>query len=330
MTEGRRRFQARANPPCAIPVGPVDLLHPVNEGWTAMGREIKRVPLDFDWPLKQVWHGFLNPLYAAEPCSVCDGDGSSPEARRLKNQWYGYEPFSPEDRDSTPFTPDTFVVRSLAERNVKRSPEYYGSGAWAVEREARRLCEHFNSSWSYHLNQGDVDALVEAGRLYDFTHEWRPGEGWTPRFLAVNPTPQEVNEWSLSGLGHDSINQWIVVEAECKRLGVPAFCAACAGQGDVWPSKDAEAAYEAWERAEPPAGEGWQLWETVSEGSPISPVFATSEELVWHLVINEGHSESSARAFVASGWAPSGISTPDGGFVSGIEGMGLLAREDGE
>jgi hypothetical protein len=23
-----------------------------------MGREIKRVPLDFDWPLDKVWHGF--------------------------------------------------------------------------------------------------------------------------------------------------------------------------------------------------------------------------------------------------------------------------------
>ena len=30
---------------------------------------------------------------------------------------------------------------------------------------------------------------------------------------------------------------------------------------------------------EPPKGEGYQLWETTSEGSPISPVFASAEEL---------------------------------------------------
>lgn len=30
---------------------------------------------------------------------------------------------------------------------------------------------------------------------------------------------------------------------------------------------------------EPPKGEGFQLWETTSEGSPISPVFKTLDEL---------------------------------------------------
>ena len=29
----------------------------------------------------------------------------------------------------------------------------------------------------------------------------------------------------------------------------------------------------------PPQGEGYQLWETTSEGSPVSPVFATLDEL---------------------------------------------------
>lgn len=33
------------------------------------------------------------------------------------------------------------------------------------------------------------------------------------------------------------------------------------------------------ELCEPPKGDGFQLWETVSEGGPISPVFKTPEEL---------------------------------------------------
>jgi hypothetical protein len=34
-----------------------------------------------------------------------------------------------------------------------------------------------------------------------------------------------------------------------------------------------------WRPTEPPSGEGYQLWEIVSEGSPVSPVFALPEEL---------------------------------------------------
>ena len=33
------------------------------------------------------------------------------------------------------------------------------------------------------------------------------------------------------------------------------------------------------ELCEPPTGEGYQLWETTSEGSPVSPVFASLDEL---------------------------------------------------
>jgi hypothetical protein len=33
------------------------------------------------------------------------------------------------------------------------------------------------------------------------------------------------------------------------------------------------------ELCEPPKGNGYQLWETTSEGSPVSPVFETLDEL---------------------------------------------------
>jgi hypothetical protein len=53
-------------------------------------------------------------------------------------------------------------------------------------------------------------------------------------------------------------------------------CKACGGDG-IHP--DSKAAYEAWSETEPPTGDGFQLWETCSEGSPVSPVFATAEAL---------------------------------------------------
>lgn len=78
---------------------------------------------------------------------------------------------------------------------------------------------------------------------------------------------------------------------------------------------------------EPPKGEGWQLWQTVSDG-PISPVFATPDELVawmsqpvpmserksWRPEAYppnpwaQGWKRETAEQFVKSvGWMPSGM-----------------------
>ena len=46
-----------------------------------MGREIKRVPLDFDWPLNKTWEGFLNPHY--KQCRWCLGEGETDEGFQL-------------------------------------------------------------------------------------------------------------------------------------------------------------------------------------------------------------------------------------------------------
>jgi len=246
-----------------------------------MGREIKRVPLDFNWPIDVVWGGYLNPFYKQSiKCPDCEGSGSSPVARKLKDQWYGHEPFKPEDRGSTPFTIDHPIIRRFAERNVTNSPEFYGTGEFAIVHEAKRLCTLFNKSWSHHLNDDDVAALVEANRLYDFTRTWvANGKGWLPKDPPYIPTAKEVNEWSINGMGHDGINQMVVVDAECKRLGYESMCSRCEGSGELWPTEEIQKQSEDWERTDPPAGEGYQLWETVSEGSPISLVFQTPEEL---------------------------------------------------
>src|SRR5579871_6863164 len=53
---------------------------------------------------------------------------------------------------------------------------------------------------------------------------------------------------------------------------------------EVWPGSlvacphgDGESS-DCW-RLDPPVGEGWQRWETTTEGSPSSPVVATAVEL---------------------------------------------------
>jgi hypothetical protein len=64
---------------------------------------------------------------------------------------------------------------------------------------------------------------------------------------------------------------------------------------------------------------GYCFYETVSEGTPLSPIFATTDELADWLVENEGMSPEGARRFVAAGWAPSFISMPETGLISGAD-----------
>lgn len=255
-----------------------------------MGRELKRVPLDFDWPPGQIWKGYLNPHWQyRRECEMCEGTGYSPQAKKLSEQWYGKAPFEPAMTGSEPFTPETPEILQFATRNVERDPEFYTAGftalagkgvrVVAVLAEAARLASLFNGQWCHHLDQDDVQALVDAGRLMDFTHTWSEKNRWQRRTDNYVPTAREVNLWSLFGLGHDGINNWVCVKAKCKRLGVSPTCPCCDGDGDQWPSEETKAAYKAWEQQEPPTGDGFQLWETTSEGSPVSPVFTSLEEL---------------------------------------------------
>lgn len=304
-----------------------------------MGREIKRVPVDFDWPTYEVWQGYLRPDELDEvKCSTCDGSGYSAYAQNLHSLWYGYLPFDPATTGSVTWTADTPEIRARAEWNTKQAPEFYGTTGPAVQREAGRLADHFNTGWSHHLDQGDVDALVEAGRLYDLTHTWTKGEGWKPIEPAPVVTAAQVNRWSLTGMAHDAINCWTVVRARCKRDGQAETCPDCDGHGshEAYAGQRAEA--EAWERTEPPKGEGWQLWETTSEGSPISPVFAIAEDLAtW--MSNPDRTDRYAKdwmpypaamQFIQAGWAPTFIGSARTGLVQGAEYIGMQDEPDTE
>lgn len=276
-----------------------------------MGRDLKRVALDFDWPLNELWAGFQNPYPYAADCPDCKGSGYSPVAKHLHEQWYGYVAFDPAETGSTPFTVDHPAVRAFAEHHCKQHPEFYGTGEAAIIREAQRMLGFWNSSWSHHLAADDVAALLAKDRLWNFTHYGNP-----------NPTPQQVNEWSLVGMGHDSLNSMYCIQAKCERMGAMYECPRCNGDGEQWPNKATKYLYESWQRVEPPAGDGWQLWENVTEGSPISPVFATSDELVaW--MVKDGYSEAGAQAFVKSGYAPSFVMS-DAGFQNGVDALGDL------
>ena len=260
----------------------------------ASNRELRRVALDFDAPLNVRWEGTRRPDFGERNCDQCDESlGYSPRAAFWRHAWYGFEgtpPYDPALSNSEPWQPDDPFIVANIEAKIERSGGcFYGTGKVAVQREAERMCEIWNRGLSHHLDQADVDALVEAGRLMDFTR--RPineeqvkalkeeGGYWMKESNGYRPTAREVNQWSLFGMGHDSTNCYIVGKSRCAREGVPDTCDTCKGAGIIYPSEEVRKQCDEWMIPMPPEGPGYQLWETCSEGSPITPVFETLEEV---------------------------------------------------
>lgn len=228
-----------------------------------MGREIKRVALDFDYPINQmIWKGYHSPYNGLE-CKPCQGTGESPEFKELSDAWYGFDD------------------------------------------ESKRWCND--------ITQDEVQALFDAGRLRDF-------DGL--------PTAKEVNEWNKNTpFGHDAINKWICVKARAKRIGITETeCSCCKGKGQLWPDEKFEQLAEDFEWIDPPAGDGYQLWSTTTEGTPMSPVFAKPEDLAVWLVENNASTfayqtttyENWMKFICGSGWSPTMI-MHEGVLQSGVD-----------
>ncbi|MDP3770914.1 MAG: hypothetical protein Q8R16_01280 [bacterium] len=264
-------------------------------------RTIKRVPLDFDWPIGEVWKGYRNPRKPPPKCARCDGSGLNPATLELDRTFYDHEGFGERWR---------YVRTDVVDARGRHQQVIVGA--------CRRWCDK--------VTVDEIVTLAQEGRLSEWTHTWT-GEKWEPKrwdqkgfwcprcgvgipqlspahhtglckctgeeqkMLLLEgddvrlhmPTPDEVNRWERDGMGHDAINRWILVETRAKRLGVWGKCRACHGKGVRYfrdrKSKAATKRYRRWRQYDPPRGPGWQLWGTTSEGNPASPVFATAEAL---------------------------------------------------
>lgn len=306
-----------------------------------MGREVKRVPLDFDWPLREVWAGYELPeAYRSRTCPDCGGSGYSLTGDLWSRKWHGDEgAFDPAETGSRPWQPDDPAV--IANIRVKMAREgavfggrrdidesrlrFYGTADPGEQKrlEAIRMCDIWNHRWCYHLAEEDVSALRDAGKMDEWFHD------------GVRPlTAAEVNERLVGGwFGGPS---WpgaavhICITDRCRRAGEAVDCPTCDGEGEVWNSRAHKALHDEWQPTAPPTGDGWQLWETVTYGSPVTPVYATAEALVAALVA-EGYEEAAATAFVHRGWAPSMVVTGHGEVMDGIAASAYLAEgNDGQ
>ncbi len=107
-----------------------------------------------------------------------------------------------------------------------------------------------------------------------------------------------------------------------KLTGVSVECPQCHGEGssEAYPGQNLDRT--AWERTAPPEGPGWQLWQTVSEGGPVSPVFGNPERLAeWMVQDGEASTYKGALAFIRAGWAPTGTSDSSG-YRTGVDFIG--------
>lgn len=70
---------------------------------------------------------------------------------------------------------------------------------------------------------------------------------------------------------------------------------------------------------EPPVGDGYQLWETISVGSPVSPVFETLEQLS-NWMVSDGYARWAVDDIINGGtWLPSAYVWLSKGIVKGIK-----------
>lgn len=265
-----------------------------------MGREVKRVPLDFDWPTNEVWSGFLSPdKYDEDPCPTCyavdytgqrrSGSGSTPAAKWLEAALY--------------------LVGMMAD-DIR---------AQSFEGTEHQFTQHGDDRSKLH----PYLATLQSINVYEHR---RPSADIIDLVVGVTGRDNTVS----FGTGFDFA--WKAMKALRKAAGLPkgwGTCPTCDGHGSVEKYEGQRAEAETWSPEGPPTGDGWQLWETVSEGSPISPVFDSPEGLArwmssdeYRWGISRPMQYDAALAFVQEGWAPSMVFTPEAGLQSGEEYIG--------
>lgn len=193
-------------------------------------------------------------------------------------------------------------------------------GADGMTAESRRVRRTLDQPVPV-LDAADVAYLVSLeDDLRPLTHTFVEGRGWVKVVPEIVPTPEGAVRFLSNRLASFHW-KWRVTMGRSIRMGFPLRCPTCGGNGRVWPTAKMEAAFKAWRRTDPPTGEGYQLWEDTSAGSPQSPVFATlgglAEWCATNATTHGSYTASAARweTMLSEGFVCATSDLPDGGTL---------------
>lgn len=256
-----------------------------------MSREVRRVPLGFDWPLNKVWGGYVLPdNLKPRRCPDCES-GATAAAEWLYAFCRRIQGLGDDIRD---------------------------------QRAGKPMHPYLAEDPNAHTTRGAIDHATK--RWTELPRIIRPSADIIPLLAGLTDRTEDQILHPLTG-DHSYRILMKIVAAAGLDPDAWGLCTTCSGEAVIEAYEGQAADAEAWSSTEPPAGDGWQMWETVSDGSPVSPVFPTAEALAaWMSHPDRGRHQVSpdvAARFIRAGWAPTAASDPNTpGAVSGIEWVG--------
>lgn len=208
-----------------------------------MGRICKRVPLDFSWPMKTIWIGYVNP-YNGVKCPYCDA-GYSKEAQKIRDEVYRHN------------------------HDDRYLPNPYHTG-WRYNPKQK----------VYNMGQDEIDYIM-SNKFNDEQRKNVMEYMVKPQYPdAKKITPEIFSYLALINPMFPTCNlDWELINYHSEKEGWDSRCPHCGGDGILYLNDEIKRLHEDFRWQEPPTGEGYQIWENTSEGSPITPVFKTAEEL---------------------------------------------------
>jgi len=303
-----------------------------------MGREIRRMALDFDWPLEKVWKGYLNPHY--EKCPVCTNSRGYTDAYLLLDEFTRILFTAAEASDDRPedYVPRKDLGRSLGYLCFRgQPPPAKQPKQWPFDTDpAEVLAKIAGMEVSEHVAWviRRLACVVDQPGMWSpqmARYEWTVEDGKRIRRTVMDPKgnmyyhhPYLVEDYGIADVGPEFHllvralggkphglgwgDGWDIQKAiieyhgdkiEDYNLPEWCICPVCKGDG-LHP--DAKEDYENWKSYEPPKGEGYQLWSTTTEGHPMSPVFDTPEKLARWLVDNKVSTFGYDNTLSYEGW----------------------------
>ena len=205
---------------------------------------IRRVPIDFSWPLGKTWHGAVNPWPGPTPCMTCMGIGLNAACRKLHHTFRSWAPKM--TKDEAAYLLQEGVTEEEIEKVRQRHPESDTPVVRSILVEVRARRKGIWGLCDMCAGVGDVlnvnPAVVSLYAKVNLYESWEPvnppvGTAWQLWETEDNPSPrspvfataEELARYCVKNFKKLSLKkwmEWILKEGELDVLPVrPIFSA---------------------------------------------------------------------------------------------------------